>query len=246
MAFPVSDEIHLWKIDGSTVDDTLLAAYRRLMSAEELQRHERLRQLADRRRFLITRAAIRSVLSGYFPDVLPTQWQFGRNAWGRPTIAEPVLESNVEFNISHADGLIVIAVTERGDLGVDVEFTGRRCRTLALANRYFSAQEIGALQVMSDSAQRERFFDLWTLKEAYIKACGMGLAIPLSSFSFEFGKDGISIAFAPERRDEPGAWQFWQMQATPRHRLAIALKRHDALRQMKIVCRSLIPAPSRC
>ena len=117
MAFPVSDEIHLWKIDESAVDDTLLAAYRRLMSAEELQRHERLRQLADRRRFLITRAAISSVLSGYFPDVLPTQWQFGRNAWGRPTIAEPVLESNVEFNISHADGLIVIAVTERGVAG---------------------------------------------------------------------------------------------------------------------------------
>lgn len=242
MAFPVSDEIHLWKIDESTVDDTLLAAYRRLMSAEELQRHERLRQLADRRRFLITRAAIRSVLSGYFPDVPPAQWRFGRNAWGRPTIAEPVLESNIEFNISHADGLIVIAVTERGALGVDVEFTGRRCRTLALANRYFSAHEIVALKGMSDSAQRERFFDLWTLKEAYIKACGMGLAIPLRSFSFAFGMDGISIAFAPERCDEPAAWQFWQMQATPRHRLAIALKRSDGLRQMKVVCQSLIPA----
>lgn len=243
MAFPVSDEIHLWKIDESAVDDALLATYWPLLSADELQRYERLRQMADRRRFVITRAAIRRVLSSYFPGVLPTQWQFGRNAWGRPTIAEPVLESNIEFNISHADGLIVIAVTERGDLGVDVEFTGRRCRTLALANRYFSAQEIEALQGLSESAQRERFFDLWTLKEAYIKACGMGLAIPLRSFSFAFGKDGISIAFAPERSDDPAFWQFWQMPATPRHRLAIALKRHDGLRQMKVVCQSLVPSP---
>ncbi|MDO8271853.1 MAG: 4'-phosphopantetheinyl transferase superfamily protein [Gammaproteobacteria bacterium] len=242
MAFPVSDEIHLWVIDESSVDDALLAPCGSLLSADELQRHARLRLEGDRRRFLITRAAIRSVLSSYFPDAQPAQWQFSRNAWGRPAIAAPVLDSGIQFNISHAQGLIVIAVTERGDLGVDVEYTGRRCRTLALANRYFSKQEIAALQSLSVSAQRERFFDLWTLKEAYIKACGMGLAIPLRSFSFEFAKDGISIAFAPERCDDPGAWQFWQMQASPEHRLAIALKSSNGLRPMKVVCRPLVPA----
>ena len=243
MAFPVSDEIHLWVIDESSVDDALLANYWSLLSVDEVQRHERLRLEGDRRRLLVTRAAIRSVLSDYFPEVLPAQWQFGRNAWGRPTIAAPVPDSSIQFNISHAQGLIVIAVTERGDLGVDVEYSGRRCRMLALANRYFSAREVAALQSLSASAQRERFFDLWTLKEAYIKACGMGLAISLRSFSFDFTKEGISIAFAAERRDEPEAWQFWQMQAAPQHRLAIALKSPGGLRQMKLVCRSPIPAP---
>lgn len=243
MAFPVSDEIHLWVIDESSVDDGVLATYLSLLSADELQRYERLRLVCDRRRFLITRAAIRSVLSGYFVDVRPAHWQFGRNAWGRPTIAAPVLGSSIEFNISHARGLIVIAVTQRGELGVDIEFTGRMCRTQALANRYFSALEIAALQGLSDDAQRERFFDLWTLKEAYIKACGMGLAIPLRSFSFEFAGDAISIAFAPERCDDPEAWQFWQMQASPEHRLAIALKSSNGVRPMEVVCRPFIPAP---
>ncbi|MES3007387.1 MAG: 4'-phosphopantetheinyl transferase superfamily protein [Pseudomonadota bacterium] len=243
MPFPVNDEIHLWVIDESAVDDMRRAGYRALLSADELQRCERLRRELDRHRFLTTRAAIRCVLSGYYPHVLPAQWQFSRNAWGRPAIATPLLDSNIQFNISHAQGMIVIAVTERGDLGVDIEYTGRRCRTLALANRYFAELEIVALQALPVSEQRERFFDLWTLKEAYIKACGMGLAIPLRSFSFEFSREGISIVFAPERCDEPEAWQFWQMQASPQHRLAIALKSSGTLSPMKVVCRPLVPTP---
>lgn len=241
MAFPVSDEIHLWLINENSVDDALLESYWPFLSPDERVRYDRLRQSGDRKRFLITRAAVRNTLSHYFPDVLPAQWQFSRNSWGRPVIATPTHSVGVEFSISHTRGLIAIAVAASGSLGVDVEYTVRRNRTLAIANRYFSSTEVEALQRLPAQAQRERFFDLWTLKEAYIKACGMGLAIPLRSFSFDFSAENIAIAFAAERDDEPQGWQFWQMAASPDHRLALAFKRAGETATMKVVCRALVP-----
>ena len=125
------------------------------------------------------------------------------------------------LNLSHTDGLVALAVAKT-PVGVDVEDLQRRGRTVELSDRFFAPSEARALRALPEAAQRSRFFDLWTLKEAYIKARGQGLAIPLASFAFDL--DHGPLAFQPQPGD-PIIWQFARMDPTPRHRLALALAR---------------------
>jgi 4'-phosphopantetheinyl transferase len=129
------------------------------------------------------------------------------------------------FNLSHTDGLVVLAIA-RQPVGVDVEWLDRRGRTIELADRYFAPTEITALRALPETAQRDRFFDLWTLKEAYIKARGLGLALPLGGFAYsDFETPPLSIAVDPTLADRPDSeWSFgtWDRPDT-RHRVAAAL-----------------------
>ncbi|MDX1492321.1 MAG: 4'-phosphopantetheinyl transferase superfamily protein [Pseudohongiellaceae bacterium] len=216
-----SKQIHLWCIRDALVPDEILPSFLPLLSPEELKRYERFYFDRDKRQFLITRAALRCALSEYFPELEPKQWQFNKNAYGRPEIAGPGYEQAIQFNLSHTTGLIVLAITGEGELGVDVENLSRKCEPAQLADRFFSKVESEALLALDEQGQRERFFDLWTLKESYIKACGMGLAIPLESFSFLLDS-GFDIGFTSQREDDCQPWRFWQLQVGEGHRVALA------------------------
>lgn len=217
-----ANEIHLWIVQDQLVGDSQLSEFMHLLAPEELSRYQRFLFERDKRQFLITRAALRCALSEYFSDVAPSEWTFLRNDYGRPYVSNPQYASAIQFNLSHADGMIVLAISQSGDLGVDVENLSRSCEPASLAKRFFSASEATALLRMSEPDQRDRFFDLWTLKEAYIKACGMGLAIPLGSFSFGFVANEHSIEFESEREDDCPNWRFWQFQGDATHRIALA------------------------
>lgn len=232
------NEIHLWLIDDSLIETALLADYLTVLSPEETLRYARFRLDKDKRQFLITRAAIRTTLSYYRGDVLPSQWQFANNEHGRPYVISPPAQT-LEFNLSHTDGMIVIAVCARGNLGVDVENASRECRASDLAARYFSVSEAKKLLEMPEEEQRGRFLDLWTLKEAYIKACGMGLAIPLGSFSFDFVEEVIAVTFAQDRADDSSMWGFWLL-GTADYRIAVGL-RSQSPRSMQLKTRTLVP-----
>src|SRR4029078_6585429 len=112
------------------------------------------------------------------------------------------------------------------DVGVDVEDRTRKGETVQIADRFFSPVEVAALRALPEERQRERFFDYWTLKEAYIKARGMGLAIPLDQFSFLLEPDmPIRIAFDPRLADDPLAWQFEQFALGGSHQTSAAVRR---------------------
>lgn len=244
MAFLASDEIHLLLIDEASIEEKLLALYPPLLSPHELERCARFYRAEDRRRFLITRAAIRTALTHYIPEISPTAWQFTRNAHGRPAVAETLLAAAPTFNISHTEGLIVIALAGAGELGVDVEDVSRRSRTQDVAERYFSQVEVRELLTLSEHEQRIRFFDLWTLKEAWIKALGVGLAMPLDSFSFCLSGAGAGIRFAAERDHDPARWQFWQLRPSAQHQIAIAYAAENGQSKMKMLVSNMIPMRS--
>jgi len=221
------DDIHLWFAYDEEITDTgLINRYHDVLSSEESLRHNRFRFARHRHQFLVTRALVRSVLSFYQPDIAPRDWQFDKNEHGKPYVN--TLTGNrlpIHFNLSHTEKLVVLAVGLGDAIGIDVEYNQRQSETLNIADRYFSPSEVEALFALKPESQNERFFHLWTLKEAYIKACGMGLAIPLDEFSFHFNRaDKIAITFAPQRRDEPQHWRFWGIQPNHHHRTAVALK----------------------
>ncbi|MBX3227390.1 MAG: 4'-phosphopantetheinyl transferase superfamily protein [Labilithrix sp.] len=139
-------------------------------------------------------------------------------------MARPELASfvpvRIGFNVSHSDDVIACAFTRTLDVGVDVERVEPQ-RTHGVAHRFFAAREVADLR-RRDEAERARvFFDYWTLKEAYIKARGLGLALPLDAFAFTLrAPRPPAISFDPSIDDDPDTWQFAQAWPTERHRLA--------------------------
>jgi 4'-phosphopantetheinyl transferase len=192
------------------------------------QEHERMARLVferDRRRFLLTRALVRTTLSRYAP-VAPADWTFIANVHGRPEILDrPRGVPDLRFNLSHTAGLIACAVTIGREVGVDVEHIQRRL-THDVAGRFFAPSEANDLKALPEDERTRAFFDYWTLKEAYIKARGFGLALPLADFAFRLAPPAPPrIAFEPALEDDPDTWQFAQDWPTPMHRLGLAVRR---------------------
>jgi 4'-phosphopantetheinyl transferase len=193
----------------------------------------------DRRRFLLTRALVRTMLSRY-AAVAPAEWAFITNDHGRPEILDrPRGVPDLRFNLSHTEGLIACAVTIGREVGVDVEHVDRRLMH-DIAGRFFAPREVTDLKALPDSEQPRAFFDYWTLKEAYIKARGFGLALPLADFAFTLAPPAPPrIAFEPGLDDDPETWQFAQAWPTPHHRLALAVRRKGA--DLPVRIRRVVP-----
>ncbi|WP_161539887.1 4'-phosphopantetheinyl transferase superfamily protein [Glaciimonas sp. PCH181] len=166
---------------------------------------------------------------------------FASNAYGRPEIANPDVASKIAFNISHTKNLIVLGITFGDTLGVDVENVGLRDAPLDLASQFFSPNEVAALVALPPESQSQRFFQYWTLKEAYVKARGMGLSIPLDQFEFDFTTDRhIKFSTNPSLNDSPSRWQFWQFQPSEDHLLAVCAERFDGPKP-EFLMRKIVP-----
>lgn len=213
------------------VGDRQLDRLRSLLSDDEVEREGRFYFADDRKRYLVTRAMLRMVLSRY-AQIAPEQWVFSKNAYGRPAIADAIVDAEdqargLSFNLSHTRGLIALAVTRDRELGVDVENIATRAISLDVAKHFFSRTEVAELARVVPDRQQDRFFEYWTLKESYIKARGMGLSLPLDGFSFEFPHHGaVSINIDPELQDRADRWNFWQYRPTPDHLMAVCAERN--------------------
>jgi 4'-phosphopantetheinyl transferase len=217
-------EAHVWYVLPETVTDPAqLEAWTALLSADERARHRRLRVAGGRHLFLVARALVRTVLGRYL-GTDPAALELRPDEHGRPElIGAPV---PLRFSLSHTDGFVACGVVAGRDVGVDVEPRDRRKRHLALADRYFSAREAAALRAVPEADQRLRFFEYWTLKEAYVKARGLGLALPLDAFTFVL-EEGMPVRVEIDARlaDDARRWQFALLRPTARHVLAVAVGR---------------------
>lgn len=213
--------------------------YKALMTPDEHDRMARFVFEKDRRSFLLTRALVRTTLSRYAP-VDPSAWRFTTNAHGRPEIVDrPDGVPDLRFNISHTNGLIACAVTIGREVGVDVEHVGRNLMH-DIAGRHFAPSEVADLRKLPEEEQRLVFYDYWTLKEAYIKARGFGLALPLGDFAFKLNPPALpTISFEPAMKDDPSTWQFLQEWPTPSHRLALAVRRDGS--DLPVRIREVVP-----
>jgi 4'-phosphopantetheinyl transferase len=221
------EEIHLWlAFYDEITDERLLSDYRSLLNSAEKEQQVRFYFAKDRLRYLVTRALVRTVMSRYVP-IDPRDWVFSTNAYGCPEIANAQgQEAFLSFNISHTESLIVLGVTTRRALGVDVENFRAREVSIEIADRYFAPAEVAALNNVPPQQQQYRFFEYWTFKESYIKARRMGLSLPLDKFSFHYPHDrALEIAIDAELADDAARWQFWQFQPRPEYLVAICAER---------------------
>lgn len=217
------DCIDLWlAFEEDATDPELLRQLRPLLSEQERLQEGKFVFDPDRKRYLLTRALVRTVLSRYAP-VRPEAWSFSTNRYGRPAIDKCHHDSDgLDFNVSHTAGLVVVGVTRQHALGVDIEDWTGRSVTTSLARHCFTADEFSALMAAPAPSFQDHFFQYWTFKEAYIKARGMGLSIPLDRFSFHYPCQAtVVMTAAPDIDPDASAWHFEQFRPSPRHLLAV-------------------------
>ncbi len=233
-----ADEIHLWLLlDDASPDPCLLERYRGLLTEDERRREHSYRFRKDQRRYLMTRVLVRTVLSRYC-QVMPHEWVFTHNAHGRPAIANDGLAAQeMSFNISHTAGLTVLGVTRRSALGVDAEYIRQRPALARLAERFFSSSEAADLRALPAEQQAQRFAAYWTLKESYIKARGKGLSIPLDVCSFSIRDTGISANVQAQVGDVAANWEFWLLQPTAAHVVAVCAQSSSGTNQRVVTTR---------
>lgn len=204
------ETLHLWcAYPDDVLEEGAAQAAMRLLSEDELARRQRFKFDRQQREYLATHALARTALS-HSGSLPPEAWRFQLNAYGKPSIEA---ECGLRFNLSNSKDLVVCLVSEGAEVGVDVEPRERAASILEVAPRMFSPQELAQLAALREEERPERALRLWTLKEAYIKARGMGLALPLNKFSFLFeGEAKMRMAMDPSLGDEPERWRLCQME----------------------------------
>ena len=161
------------------------------------------------------RARLRSLLGGHL-GLDPRALVFVQNAFGKPRLAD---RPSVHFSLSHSGDRAVLAVSERHEMGIDIERV-RPLDHLDLARRYFHPNEVAAIEgVRPTEEQLLAFFRTWTLKEAIVKAIGRGLSIPLDTFEVQIAPSPPTMVLAPD--GVPQAW--WLHQTTGSYCLALAV-----------------------
>jgi 4'-phosphopantetheinyl transferase len=235
-------EIHLWfAFPGETGGPHATASVRPILDDGEKVRMERLHFSEGRHLFEVSHSLIRTTLSRY-SKIPPGKWRFVKNANGKPLI-DPDLDSTpLSFSLAHTKGLAVVAVTGGPDIGVDVERTDRCVDAARLSGRFFSPEEAAALQEIPSERLREFFFRYWTLKESYIKARGLGLSLPLDSFSFRLaGELPLRIGFSGDDPKNSGDWRFALISPLPQYVAAVGVA-SDRPGPVRIRCFHTLPS----
>lgn len=206
--------IAAWTVALATIPEALWPRLLDLLDTAERDRAARFVFERHRRQHIAAHALKRLMLAA-MGGAPPRSWTFEAPSGGKPKVGPG---PGPHFNISHCDGLVACAISDDLELGVDVEPVARKA-PLDLAQTYFAPEEVRWLTGLPPSGQPFGFFRLWTLKEAYIKATGLGLAQPLHDFAFAF--DPLRVLFHDPALGDPRAWRFEQRQVGE-HLLALA------------------------
>lgn len=179
------DHVHLWKIRLNRAQSELLALERTL-APDERARAERFFFERDRRRFISARGQLRAILGRYL-GTDPSELLFSYGARGKPFLKQPASRESVRFNLSHSGERALLGVTLDRAIGIDLEEVQSLDDAEQIAARFFSPGENARLLALPREERLEAFFYCWTLKEAYVKATGDGLARATNSFEVAFG-----------------------------------------------------------
>ncbi len=189
---------------------------------------------ADRRDYAAAHALLRRMLHETFPEVAAEDWRFVRTAEGKPQLAPPA--PRVSFNLSHTRGIVACAVSRGAEVGIDVECDDRRMEVEPLAPEVCSAQEQTQLHALPPEMRGSFFLDLWTLKEAYLKALGVGITSgPLNLVSFDLSRQGAIVTGLTRERPP---WHFALLRPTATSRISLAVRSE---RYPRIDARLLMP-----
>lgn len=190
----------------------------RWLTDRERVRFARFQGYDDRDMFLLGRVMARSLVAAAL-GIDPHDWSWGEGPHGRPEIASP--DCDLHFNLAHSAGLVACALSRDREVGVDVEDLRRRPVDPAVVRRYCAPDEAADIRAHGD-AWHDRFLRYWTLKEAYLKARGLGISMPLAEIAFSLDGGTARVGFIGSLAGSDDRWSFHMEQPTERHILAAA------------------------
>jgi len=218
------DEAHIWRASLPR----LAPAFERFvesLSPEERDRAARFRKESDRRRYVATHGALRSLLAEYL-DIDPRLLTLESAPNGKPALKQP--RRDIRFNISHSNDLALLAFTIGREVGIDVEEIRPIPDRDAVARLFFSEGELRALTSLEPAAQTEAFFLCWTRKEAYLKAKGLGLSQNLRDFEVSLVPDQPACLLACNADPaELNRWRLESLRPAANFAAAVAAERQD-------------------
>jgi len=220
------DEVQLWRIDLEALGGDE-ARWQKLLSADEAARASRFHFARDRQRFVAARALLRTILACYLATG-PGSLHFSYSKKEKPSLGPAHAGSDVKFNVTHSGGIALLAFTRHREIGVDVEQVRHDFEASAIARRYFSTHEQNQLADLPAEEKAAAFFRCWTRKEAYIKATGDGLSLPLSQFDVSLtpGDKNALVATRPDE-SEAGSWLLREVPAGTGYVAAACVRGRD-------------------
>jgi 4'-phosphopantetheinyl transferase len=216
-------DVHLWH---TTLDQRLAGDLKHLLSHDEQARANRFRFEKDRKDFIAARVLLRTLLTAYL-GISSGNLRFTYADEGKPYLEES-LPSGIKFNLAHSHGRALYAFTNGREVGVDLEFMRDDLADESVAERFFSTGEIDSLKAVGPELRKEAFFNCWTRKEAYIKACGTGLSMPLDEFDVSLAPDKPAALLCNQR--VPAEVERWTMRSIPMltgYVAALVVEGHD-------------------
>ncbi|HZP93964.1 MAG TPA: 4'-phosphopantetheinyl transferase superfamily protein [Burkholderiales bacterium] len=220
-----SNEVHCWCVSLDVPPRTCARLYATL-SLDERNRSARFRFGSDRRRFIVAHGVLRDLLARYL-QTRPGRISYVYNAFGKPDLS-PEFGGRLKFNLAHSNGLALIAIASHSNIGVDVECISAQPDHSEIARCFFAGEEIDQLNALPSHLYAKGFFSCWTKKEAYLKARGDGLAIPLNSFSVPLTidpADDPGTLYIASNEIVPGKrWSLYTLQPAPGYIGALAIE----------------------
>ena len=221
-----NNAVHVWQA-SLHMSAPCLRTLEGTLAADERARAERFYFQKHREHFIAGRGLLRNILSRYL-DKEPDQLRFSYNAYGKPALTEQTGAEGLCFNLSHSHEIALYALTRRREIGVDIEYFRPDVEAEKLAERFFSPREAAALRALPEHLRKEGFFNCWTRKEAYIKAEGEGMAIPLSTFDVSLTPgEPAALLRTQNQPQETARWSLQALNPAPDYAAALAVKGHD-------------------
>lgn len=220
-------QVHIWRLflDLGSDSARLLGLS---LSTDEAERAARFHFAADKRRFVVAHAGLRSILARYVPDE-PAQLRFSIGSHGKPALST---SKGLEFNLAHSSGHALVAVARGRRVGIDLERFREDGELEGIARRYFSSREASEFSALPPEQRTIAFFDCWTRKEAFIKGQELGLSLPLDSFDVSLtpGEPAILRATRPDP-SVAHCWTLHSLQVDSDYAAAVAVERADSTDQ---------------
>ena len=219
-------QVHVWcaHLDrGKSSIETFWST----LSDDERTRAQRFHFERDRERYIVRRGLLRAILSRYL-DSKPHQLRFRYGAHGKPVLAEGSAKDCIRFNLSHSNGCALLAMTRGRELGIDLERLRPGFANEEIAERFFSPAEVSVLRSLPEEDQEQGFFNCWTRKEAYIKAKGDGLSMPLDKFEVSLAPgDPVALLATRPNKKEASRWSLRELAPWPGYAAALCVQGHD-------------------
>jgi len=203
-------EIHVWRVSLAQTE-SCLQSLQQTLSTDERTKADRFRFPKDRSQFIVSRGALRAILSRYL-NITSHILRFDYNPYGKPSLIVAQGGNTLRFNLSHSRGMGLIAITKNRDIGVDIEGINPKFSCLEIAEKFFSPLENSVLRSLPEHLQATAFFTCWTRKEAYIKAVGKGLSIPLNQFDVSLAPgEPAALLNVEENPEEASRWSLIEL-----------------------------------